>query len=74
MCIRTARLSAGDNISLEAKYLAFAELTVYMGKKQLTNAENTTCEKIAVFKLAELASLYQERLLSVGLNVYCQWD
>ena len=48
--------------------LAFAELIVHMDKR-LADAENTTCKKMTVFKLAELASLYQERLLSMGLNV-----
>ena len=52
-----------ENLDQVLNGLAFAELTVYMEEKRLADAENTTCEKMTVFKLAELAFLYQERLL-----------
>ena len=41
--------------------LAFAQLTEYINKKRRS-------ENIAVFRLADLGSLYEERLQSMGLQ------
>lgn len=49
--------------------LAFAEVAEYIEEKRLLDDESSHRDKMTVFKLADVTTLYHDRLLTMGLSI-----